>query len=108
MTSRFIDGRLAGSLGRSNEVVTHPNRGKVYPNTLLAERCREAGATVRLVWEERGPKNSNVAFLTCYLINQTLCIVATYSDGWDAYTPCQSLKVDDAIADVFARCGVKS
>lgn len=90
-------------------MINHPNRGRIHPDSTIADRCREAGARVRLVWEERGPKNTGVAFLTCYLINDTLCIVSTFSrGGWDAYTPCGEVLIENAVADVMRRCGVQS
>ena len=86
-------------------MVNHPHRGKVYPDTTLADRCREAGATVRLMWEEQGPKSTGIAFITCYLINHTACMVQTFAGGgWDAFTPCGRNEIDAAVADVLARC----
>lgn len=87
-------------------MVTHPHRGKIYPDTTLEDKCREAGATVRLMWEVPGPKNTGIAFIACYLIGTTACLVETFKGGgWDAFTPNQSNNIVDAVNDVLSRCG---
>lgn len=85
------------------------SNAKVYPDNTLPDACRAAGATVRLLWEERGPKNTGVAFHSCYSINGNTCIVQTFTrGGWDALTGQPVNRVDAAIADVLARCSVKA
>jgi hypothetical protein len=87
-------------------MVNHPNRKYVAPSLTLADKCREAGADVRLMWEQRGPRGTSIEWLSAYLINGTMCIVQTFTgdNGWEAYTPCQSIQIDDTVADVLARC----
>lgn len=76
-----------------------------YPDTTLETMCRAAGATVRLMWEEPGPKNTAISYISCYLINRTICMVQTFkTGGWDAFTPCRSLGIKDTVADVLSRC----
>lgn len=89
-------------------MINHPNRKKTYPNNLLADACRKAGAHVQLMWEIPGPKNTMVAWLSCYQIGKSICIVQTFKghDGWNAFTPCSDNSVSGTIADVLNRCGV--
>jgi hypothetical protein len=89
-------------------MVNHPNRKKIYPDQTLEQVARKAGATVLCMWEIPGPSHVSWAWLTCYGINGTVCLVQTYRDGngWEAYTPCGSNDVATTIADVLNRCGV--
>jgi hypothetical protein len=82
---------------------------KQQPDTTLQEKLREQGVSCRLQWEMRGPKDTLVAWLSCYLVNGYLVIVETYKDncGWEAFTPSGSIKIDETVADVIARCRAK-
>lgn len=89
-------------------MINHPNRKKVYPNTVLADRARAADFHCRLMWEIPGPKDSQIAWLSCYQIGLSLCIVETFKgeNGWNAFTPARTNNIDETIADVLARCDV--
>lgn len=87
--------------------MTAKAKTKTYPSHVLADACRAAGATVHLLWEVRGPRETAVAWMSCYQIGRSTCIVQTYSgNGWNAYTPCNSIGIEETIADVLNRCSV--
>lgn len=91
-------------------MINHPNRSKrerVYPNNVLAEACRKAGANVQLMWEVPGPKNTMIEWMSCYQIGKSVCIVQTFKEhGWNAFTPHPHNDIDGTIADVLNRCAV--
>lgn len=84
------------------------SKTKVYPSTVLADAARAAGARVILAWEMPGPAITQVAWLSCYMINDGLCIVETFRDGngWEALTSLPDRDVAATIADVLNRCRV--
>lgn len=80
-----------------------------YPDHTLEDAVRAAGARVVVLWEIRGPRNTQIAWQTCMLVNGGLCIVQTFKGGgWNALTDSPSPDVDATIADVLARCSVPS
>lgn len=85
-----------------------PNRQKTYPDHTLADAARAAGARVILAWEMPGSANTQIAWLSCYMINDGLCIVETFRDGggWEALTSLPDRDVAATIADVLNRCRV--
>lgn len=97
----------SGIRGKERLMANHPNRKKVYADTTFQNAARAAGATVRCLWEIPGPKDTEIAWITFYQINQSCCIVETFKDGgWNAFTPNTSIDVDATIADALSRCGV--
>lgn len=76
------------------------------PNTTLPDKCIEAGLRARLMWEIAGPKNSRIAWLSCYAIGHSIAIVETYAgnNGWSVMTPPKSMGIEDAVKDTIARC----
>lgn len=89
-------------------MINHPNRSKRgYPNSVLADACRKAGAHVGLMWEVPGPKNTAIEWMSCYQIGKSVCIVQTYKEGgWNAFTPHPGNDIAGTVADVLNRCGV--
>ena len=89
-------------------MVNHPNRKRTYPDQTLENAARKAGVRVVVLWEMKGPANTAVDWMVGYQLGSWPCIVQTYTDGngWNAFTPNNSNRVDDTIADVFNRCGV--
>lgn len=84
---------------------------KDFPNNTLEQRAREAGAEVRCVWQTRGPKDTGVAWLECLQIGSRgdFVIVETFKHGgWNAFSAPHSNRIDDTVADVLERCGVKA
>lgn len=79
-----------------------------YPDRTLEERCRAAGATVRCLWQMRGPKNTVIAWMECLQVGSGVVIVQTFKGGgWEAYSSLPVNEIDATVADVLARCGVK-
>lgn len=81
-----------------------------FPNRTLEERAIAAGANVRCMWQIKGPKDTGVAWLECLQIGPRgdVVIVETFHHGgWNAFSAPHSNRVDDTIADVLERCGVK-
>lgn len=76
----------------------------VFPNNECADYLRGCGADVKIIWEIKGPPKTDVAWLSCYLVNGTTIIVETFSDGWEAFTPNPSGKVSETIVDILSRC----
>lgn len=66
---------------------------KVSPNRILRDQLRAKDHDVELLWEMRGPKDTAVAWLSCYEVskpdgsNKVLVIVETYENGrgWEAF-----------------------
>ncbi|MBO6755728.1 MAG: hypothetical protein JJ902_05345 [Roseibium sp.] len=81
---------------------------KTYPDQTVETAAREAGANVIVAWEMEGPKNSDVAWMTCLVIGATVVIVQTFeTGGWEAYVPASdSCRRDVTIDAVLRRCGV--
>ena len=77
---------------------------KTYPSHVLADALRERGLDCRLMWEIPGPKNTEVAWLSCYLVQSDICIVSTYKGGWwGAYTPSGKTEAGAIVEDVIVR-----
>jgi hypothetical protein len=76
-----------------------------YPSRVLVDEIRKRDIPCRLMWEIKGPKDTQIAWITCYLIQRTIVHVLTYTgkNGWDALTPCQSLKIDETVQEVLDR-----
>lgn len=78
-----------------------------YPDRTLEERCRAAGATVRCLWQQRGPKNTGIAWMEGLMIGAGVVIVQTYEGGgWEAYSALPVNEIDATVADVLTRCRV--
>lgn len=56
---------------------------KSYPNVAIqrAINSLDGGAPCRLLWEMPGPKNTQIAWLSCYSAGKGTFIVRTYKDG---------------------------
>lgn len=79
---------------------------KTYPDSTLVDRCRTAGTVVTLLWEIEGPANTNVAWLSCYLVNGLPVIVETFKvGGWMEFTTSNLLDTDNTVRDVLRRVG---
>lgn len=81
------------------------------PNNTVETIAAGAGARVQCLWQMRGDRHSGVAWIECLMIGNRgdKVIVTTYAHGgWDAFTAPHSNRVDDTIADVLNRCGVKA
>lgn len=80
----------------------------IYPDHTLENAVRAAGHSCRCLWEMKGPPRTLIAWLVAYDINGRVCIVQTFKDGngWNVYTACNSIGIDDTVADVLARCGL--
>jgi hypothetical protein len=87
-------------------MVNHPNRKVSYPSHVLVDALRAASFNPRLLWEERGPKDTAIAWLSCYSAGRTVFIVETYKDenGWEVFTSSGQVTVDATIAEVIERC----
>lgn len=84
-----------------------PEPGK-YPDRTLSHMAISAGAKVRCLWEERGPKDTGVAWMECMLINDGIVIVETFKGGgWQVFLGATTLRVDDTLVEVFNHCKVK-
>lgn len=85
-------------------MTNHPNRA-TYPDHTLEDRCREAGAQVMVLWEIKGPKDTDIAWMTCYAISKGICVVQTFRQGgWAALTDNPSGDIAETVADVLQRC----
>ena len=80
---------------------------KTYPSTVLQDRLRDAGVDCRCMWEIPGPKDTAIAWLSCYLVGKGVVIVQTFKDGngWDSYTSCGKNSIEASVADVMERTG---
>lgn len=85
-------GRLAGFRGGVTKMANHPNRKIAYPDRYWADSLRARGLDARLLWEMRGPSDTQIAWLSCYIIYGQLdedqrrplrgmAIIETMSDG---------------------------
>lgn len=79
---------------------------KVYPSHVLEDELRKRGVLVQCMWEVKGPENTFVEWIVCYLVDSTVMMVLTYNDGrsWNAFTPCSDGRIDATVEDVIARC----
>ena len=79
---------------------------KIYPSHVLEDELRMRGVQVQCMWEYKGPPETFVEWIVCYLVGNTPMIVQTFKDrrGWEAFTPCSDGKVKGTVDDVIARC----
>lgn len=79
-------------------------KDKVYPDHTLENELRKRGIDCRCMWEHKGPSTTSVAWIVCYLVNGMAVLVETFSDGgWNAFTGCESGRIDDTVDDVIQR-----
>lgn len=76
---------------------------KPTASTVLIDELRKHGLEPVRLWHVPGPKSTNVVWISAYNVNGVVVMVQTYAEGWDAFTPCQSVKTADTVADVIAR-----
>jgi hypothetical protein len=77
---------------------------KTYPNRTLETALRNRSIPYRLLWEIKGPPNTQIAWLTAYAIGKGVCILQTFVDGgWEAYTHDAFNDAGKAVDDVVAR-----
>jgi hypothetical protein len=80
---------------------------KTIPNRIVEEVARAAGASVQVMWVMNGPKDTQIAYIECLLINRNVVLVETFKDGgWDAFTNAATNDRDETVADVLNRCKV--
>jgi hypothetical protein len=79
---------------------------KIYPDHTLEDALRARGIRIHALWENRGPRDTNIAWIVYYAVGNAIVIVQTYKDhdGWDAFTSLPALSIDATIDDVIARC----
>ena len=75
-----------------------------YPDHTLQNTLREREINCVLMWEMRGPRDTSIAWLSCYQVANSIVIIETFSDGgWNAFTPAKTIEIDKTIADVIDR-----
>lgn len=81
---------------------------KTYPDRTLENAIRAAGHRCPCLWEMRGPKNTEVAWIVAYAVGHSVVMVQTFKNGngWNAYSSAPTIRVDDTIADVLERAGL--
>jgi hypothetical protein len=82
---------------------------RTNPDHTFENRVRAAGHRCHALWEMRGPKDTNVAWIVAYAIDgKGPVLVQTYEDGdgWDAFSPCRSNEVGATVTDALTRLGV--
>ena len=78
-----------------------------YPDRTFEKRAREDGHNCPCLWQERGPKNTGIAWMVAYRLGSGVVIVQTYTEGgWRAYTDGPEAEFENIVQDVYARCGV--
>ena len=79
---------------------------KTYPSHVLEDELRQRGIAVQCVWEMRGPPNTFVEWIVCYIVGNTVMLVETHKNGhgWNAFTPCADGEISATVDDVIARC----
>lgn len=81
---------------------------KQYPDRNFEKYVRAQGVDCRLMWEEKGPKNTGISWISGYHVGQGICIVQSFKDGgWEVYTALPENNISASVADALARCGVK-
>lgn len=77
---------------------------KIYPNRVLEDELRKRGIHVMLFWEIPGPKNTAIAWISCYIVRSMIVHVITYKpNGWDVMTPVPALMIDATVQEVLER-----
>jgi hypothetical protein len=83
---------------------------KTYPNTVLVDALQDMGIYRRLMWEIPGPKNTELEWISCYLVEvpgQDISIihVVTFKDynGWDVLVSVNQVKIQETIDEVLRR-----
>lgn len=97
-------------MNRNVTMANHPNRAtRIHPNTTLPDELRSSGVDCQIMWEIPGPKDTLIAWLSCYQVGKSVCIVQTFKDGngWNAFTPPLTNHIPETVSDVIVRCGVR-
>lgn len=77
---------------------------KTYPDRFLQNALREKDLEARLMWDMKGPKDTSIAWVSCYVVNRSLVLVETFEGGgWEAFTPPQTNHINETIDDVLQR-----
>lgn len=76
-----------------------------YPDNTLETELRLRNIPVHALWEQKGPKDTNIAWIVMYLVQNHLVLHLTYTngDGWDAFTGPKANDVSKTVEDVIAR-----
>jgi hypothetical protein len=74
------------------------------PDKTLQRALGDQGFSTQCMWEIPGPKNTGIAWLTCYNSNGTVFMVQTYKEGgWQVYLPSVNLLIDKTVEEVIDR-----
>lgn len=78
-----------------------------FPDRTLENIAIAAGANVRCLWRQEGPKDTSIAWLECLMIGKGVVIVETFmGGGWQVFTASNEARADDTIAAVLNACAV--
>lgn len=80
----------------------------VQPSRIFEDELRERGIiNYQCFWEVRGPKDTSIAWLTCYRVGYGIVIVQTFDmGGWNALTDNPTNNIQEIMTDVLFRCGL--
>lgn len=83
-----------------------PKPEKIYPSHVLEDELRKRGIPFRCMWEMKGPPDTFIEWIVCYLVGNTPMMVQTFKEGhgWNAFSPCDKNETDATVEDVIARC----
>lgn len=75
---------------------------KVFADRRLEDRARKEGLNVQLLWEINGPKNTDVAKISMYIINNLLVAVHTYgAGGFNIFPAVEGITISGSIEQVI-------
>lgn len=79
---------------------------KTYPSRVLVDELFKRDIPCSLMWEIPGPKDTQIAFLSAYLIRARVVIVQTWKDGngWEVYMPAKENMIQATVEEVIAHC----
>jgi hypothetical protein len=78
---------------------------KTYPDLTFEGEARKRGAEVRVCWGIPGPAHTQVAWIVCYIVNDSVAIVETYKgQGWHVFTPAPVAGTEESVTDAVDRC----
>lgn len=78
-----------------------------HPDSTLEDGLRERGVIVRVMWEMKGPKDTQIAWLQLLGVGSKcrLFIVETYKDGgWEVFIQSREGKITECIDEVARVC----
>ena len=80
---------------------------RVYPDNQLIDHLRAAGLHPHCMWQVKGPKDTSVAWMECWMCSGQVFIIQTFKGSaggwWEVFLPCRETTIPATINEVINR-----